>query len=120
MRKKHPFVKIVASEKYDYRRPPHLIGWQISQIDPRWELKPSGGGTPDLVYNSNIGIRIKCSSDNTIKGNRVSANEGYYILVKYTIEDFTITIKEILMGDLPVPIGASERETEERLCRIYP
>lgn len=41
-------------------------------------------------------------------------------MVKYTIEDFTITIKEILMGDLPVPIGASEKEAEERLCRIYP
>lgn len=109
----------------------NLIGWQISQLDQRWEFKPSGGGTPDLVFrdNAKIGVQIKCSSDKTIKGNRVSTNEGFFILVKYTIEDFTVSIKEIRMGELSrtdwtkgdkTQYAFLNKEAEERLCRIYP
>ena len=107
-----------------------MIAWQISQLDPRWDFHPKGGGTPDLSNASGQVIQVKATSNKSIKGNRVSANQGYYIAVKYTKKGpFSIEIREIRMGELTGedwhrPSGTQwailKPEAEERMRRIYP
>ena len=75
------------------------------------------------------GIQIKVTSDKQIKGNKISTNEGYYILVKYIRENYTITIKWILMGQLYVndwyrqdgtQFAFLTKEARIRLEEVYP
>lgn len=107
----------------------NMIAWQISQLDPRWEFKPKGGATADLVAVEGQKIQIKATSNMHIKGNKVSPNEGYYIAVKYSRQNYHIKIEEILMGELKRddwkrPEGTQwailKGEAEARLCRVYP
>jgi hypothetical protein len=107
----------------------NMVAWQISQLDSNWSFKPKGGRTPDLTNLKGEGAQIKATSDEQVKGNKVSPNEGYYIIVKYSRENYTIQINEILMGDLKRgdwqrPKGTQwailKPEAEARLRRIYP
>ena len=106
----------------------NMIGYQVAKIDPSWEFKPKGGKTPDLV-RGNGGVQIKVSSDARIKGNYVSPGKGYYLAVKYVREDYTIKIREILMGELGeadwdrrqgTQFAFLKKEAEARLQRVYP
>jgi len=107
----------------------NLIGWQISELDKKWSFKPKGGRTPDITNSQAEGWQIKATSNKHIKGNKVSSNEGRYIAVKYSRENFSIRIDEVLMGELKRddwdrPEGTQwailKREAEARLRRIYP
>jgi hypothetical protein len=107
----------------------NLIAWQISELDKKWSFKPKGGRTPDIINSQGNGWQIKTTSNRQIKGNKVSPNEGKYIAVKYSRENFSIKINEILMGELKRddwnrPEGTQwailKPEAETRLCRIYP
>src|SRR3972149_2031847 len=81
----------------------NMLAWQISQLDPRWAFHPKGGRVPDLTAGDN-GIQVKATSNERIKGNKVSPNEGYYIAVKYSRLPekgiMAIQVREILMGRL--------------------
>jgi hypothetical protein len=77
-----------------------MVAWQISQLDPNWIFHPSGGRTPDLTDALGHGVQIKATSNSKIKGNMVSPNEGYFIIIKYSREEYSIRIREILMGEL--------------------
>jgi len=109
----------------------NLIAWQISELDTRWKFHPRGGGTPDLTNEDGEGIQVKVTSDKQVKGNKVSKNEGYYIIVKYTRDTSTyiVTIKWILEGQLYTsdwnrPDGTQmailKREAVIRLRQVYP
>ena len=109
----------------------NIVAWQISELDKNWDFKPRGGRTPDLVYRGreDQGIQLKCTSNGTIKGNRVSRNKGYFVLVKYSLCDFRVKVEEILMGELDSadwdrPEGTQfailKGDAEAKLCRIYP
>ena len=107
----------------------NMIAWQISELDNRWELHAKGGPTPDLTDSLGTGIQVKVTSNKHIKGNRVSANEGYYIAVKYTREAFSIKIDWILMGELyeddwERPKGTQwailKPEAKARMRGVYP
>jgi len=106
-----------------------MIAWQISELDGRWTFHAKGGPTPDLTGLSGAGVQVKVTSNKQIKGNQVSPNEGYYIAVKYTKEDFSIRIGWILMGELfkddwERPPGTQwailKPQAKDRLRRIYP
>jgi hypothetical protein len=80
----------------------NLIAWRISKLTKNeWVLHHKGGGTADLT-NPLLSkeIQIKTSSDDRIKGNKISKNQGHYICVKYRVEGFELFIKSILKGDL--------------------
>lgn len=77
----------------------NLIAWQIGELDRRWFFHPKGGATPDLT-NQKFGLQVKVTSDKHIKGNKISANEGNYLAVRYKREEFTIKILWILLGEL--------------------
>ncbi|HEX77064.1 MAG TPA: hypothetical protein G4O03_01435 [Dehalococcoidia bacterium] len=107
----------------------NMIAWQISELDNRWKFYPKGGSTPDLLNDYGQGIQIKATSNKFIKGNKVSANEGYYIVVKYSRAGFAVEISEILMGELHrddwerparTQWAILKPEAESRLRRIYP
>jgi len=81
----------------------NLLGWQVHQLDSRWTFHEKGGATPDLTSPDHGGIQIKVTSDTKIKGNRVSANEGYFITLKYKRkrgDEIGVEIREIRMGRL--------------------
>lgn len=70
------------------------------------------------------------TSNKKIKGNKVSANEGYYVAVKYAITEgeYNIIIREVLMGELfkedwerreGTQWAILKPEAEKRLRRIY-
>ncbi len=93
------------------------------------DIPSKGGATPDLTGAQGRGIQVKATSNSHIKGNRVSPNEGFYIAIKYSRVDFTVTIDWILMGELGKddwvrPAGTQwailKREAKARLQRIYP
>ena len=107
----------------------NMVAWQISQLDKRWTFKPKGGPTADLTNPQGEGVQIKATSNRLIKGNKVSPNEGYYVAVKYSRENFSIKINEILMGELKrddwirpekTQWAILKPEAEARLRRIYP
>jgi hypothetical protein len=107
----------------------NMIAWQLSELDNRWTFHVKGGATPDLTDSSGIGIQVKVTSNKHVKGNRVSANEGFYIAVKYSREAFAVKIEWILMGELykndwDRPPGTQwailRPEARDRLQRIYP
>lgn len=109
----------------------NMIAWQISEIDKNWTFHSKGGSTPDLTSAEEEGIQIKATSNKKIKGNKVSANEGYYIAVKYDIANggYNIIIREVLMGELfeddwerreGTQWAILKPEAEKRLQRIYP
>lgn len=79
----------------------NLVAWQISKLDHTWKFHSKGGNTADLSDSiTGDTIQIKTTSDNKIKGNRITKHNGYYICVKYRVEDYEIFIREILAGDL--------------------
>lgn len=107
----------------------NLIAWQISELDRQWVFHPKGGGTPDLTNDKNQSIQVKVTSDNQVKGNQVSTNEGYYIAIKYIRSDHNVTIKWIIMGqiyadDWSKPKGTQmsilKKEARIRLEQVYP
>lgn len=107
----------------------NMVAWQISQLNSSWSFKPKGGRTPDLTNPNGESVQIKATSNKHVKGNKVSPNEGYYIIVKYSRENYTIKINEILMGalkrgDWQRPKGTQwailKPKAEARLRRIYP
>lgn len=109
----------------------NLIAWQISELDPSWKFHPRGGGTPDLTNEDGGGIQVKVTSDNQVKANKISKNEGYYIIVKYTRDTstYTVTIKWILEGQLytndwnrpdKTQMAILKREAVIRLRQVYP
>lgn len=107
----------------------NIVAWQISQLDSRWNFRPKGGPTPDLIDSEGNGIQIKATSNKYIKGNRVSPNEGFYIAVMYDRKQFEIEIREILAGELLItdwnrPSGTQwailKPEAKKKLRRIYP
>ncbi len=110
----------------------NLLGWQISQIDRRWTFHEKGGATPDLTSPNNRGIQIKVTSDTKIKGNKVSANEGYFITLKYKRkrgDEMGVEIREIRVGrlssqDWDRPQGTQwailTPEGEKKLRVVYP
>jgi hypothetical protein len=53
-------------------------------------------------FNGQVWARYpdKVTSNKKIKGNRVSPNEGYFVVVKCSRENFSIKIDEILIGEL--------------------
>ncbi len=110
----------------------NLLGWQISQLDRQWVFHEKGGATPDLTSPHNEGIQIKATSDRQVKGNKVSANEGCFITVKYKRkrgEEIGVEIREIRMGRLSSqdwnrPVGTQlailKPEGERKLRVVYP
>lgn len=80
----------------------NLIGWQISKLSKeRWKFHPKGGNTADLTCKDEK-MQIKVSSDDAIKGNRITKNiqEWFWIIAKYHREGYTIYVRQILMGYL--------------------
>jgi hypothetical protein len=65
-----------------------MVAWQISQLDPTWTFHAPGGRTPDLTDSKGRGIQVKATSNERIKGNRVSPNEGYLHNSKLQKEKF--------------------------------
>jgi hypothetical protein len=107
----------------------NMIAWQISELNKEWTFKPKGGPTPDLMNSAGDGVQIKATSNRHIKGNKVSANEGYFVAVKYSRKDFHIKVNEILMGDLKredwerpegTQLAILKPEAEAKLRKIYP
>jgi len=107
----------------------NLIAWQISLLDTRWVFHPKGGGTPDLTDGVGRGVQVKVTSDQHIKGNKVSAGEGYFVVVGYARSQFAVTIKWILAGllshgDWGRPQGTQlailSKEAKMRMRQLYP
>lgn len=107
----------------------NLIAWQISVLDTRWLFHPKGGGTPDLTNDAGQGIQVKVTSDQHIKGNRVSSGEGFYVTIGYTRDLYTVVIKWVLSGNLRPddwnkPAGTQlailSKEAKMRMKQLYP
>src|SRR5690242_2088801 len=109
----------------------NMIAWQIGRIDSRWTFRPKGGATPDQTGDNGAGIQVKVTSDKKIKGNYVSAGDGYYVAVKYHRKPFStaVEILEILVGWLSrddwdrregTQWAMLTKTAEARMQRIYP
>ena len=107
----------------------NTVARQIAELDKKWTFRPKGGATPDLTTKDGKGIQVKATSDKTVKGNRVSVNEGYFVVVKYSRENYELIINEILMGDLESDDWDRREGTqwaflkptgEAKLRKIYP
>jgi small nuclear ribonucleoprotein (snRNP)-like protein len=105
-----------------------MVAYQISRQDPNWIFHPSGGRTPDLTDVLGHGVQIKATSNTKIKGNMVSSNEGYFVIIKYSKEDYSIKINEILMGEVKGDDWIKRKgtqwaflkpEAEAKLMKIY-
>ena len=110
----------------------NLIGYQISRLSTVWTFHPRGGNTADLTDDrTGIGyskIQIKVTSDDKIKGNRISFNEGYFICVKYYREQYNVLIKQILAGEImndgwtrneKTQLAILKPEAEKKLRKIW-
>ena len=79
----------------------NMIGWQLAEHDKRWTFRPKGGGTPDLeTSDRSESLQIKVTSDGQVKANRISRNEGKFLIVKYSRIEYRIQIDNVLMGEL--------------------
>lgn len=113
----------------------NLIGWQISKLSKeKWKFHPKGGNTADLTLSSRNGsvmmIQLKVTSDDRIKGNRITKNmqDWYWVIAKYQKEGYTIYVREILMGQLGADAWTSNdktqfsfvtKEAESRLVKVW-
>lgn len=107
----------------------NLIAWQISTLDSRWTFHPKGGGTPDLTNDAGQGVQVKVTSDQHIKGNKVSSGNGFYVVICYARSSFSVTIKWVLSGvlcsdDWNRPTGTQlailSKEAKMRMKQLYP
>jgi len=107
----------------------NLIGWQISEIDNQWTFKPKGGATSDLISSGGNEVQVKVTSNRYVKASKISPNEGYFIIVKYSRQNFHIRLDEILMGELKSDDWEGPERTqfailkdagEAKLQRVYP
>ncbi len=73
------------------------VARMVSTLSRDWIFDPKG----ILIHKRDRStIQIKTTSDGQIKRNRISTSSGYYIVVKYTRQKFTLLIDEILLGFL--------------------